>query len=112
MEEEPVATFFEVCEPFMDSPHVDYLVEMSKGNRTVRIVYLHPYGRGDHYASWVRVGEALGNLDALEEIVVRFHSNERGAADWHTLSCALSRLKHKIYLRFCNINIRRWSRAQ
>jgi hypothetical protein len=51
------------------SNHIDSLVSQSRGNESIRRVMLVPYTYNDQdYGVWDKVGRAVGNLQALENI--------------------------------------------
>jgi hypothetical protein len=48
--------------------------------------------------SWEKVGEAIGNLEALQDIQLHLNDRPPLVPDWNTLSCVLSFLGHEIKL--------------
>jgi hypothetical protein len=68
-----------------------------------------PYSRGDAYEEWDKVGEAVENLEELQEIVVcRCHHPGEGERaprhDWLALACILECLRHNIKFHLSNIH--------
>jgi hypothetical protein len=84
------------------SPFDDFFLGLSEGNRTVETVTLHLSSQAELFSSWEKVGKAIGNLEALQEIeltLVDYPPHEL-VPDWYTLSNLLSFLRHQIKLRF------------
>jgi hypothetical protein len=91
-----------------ESPFDDFFLGLSEGNRTVEIVTLPLSNEGGSFSSWEKVGKAIGNLEALEEIYLflgerpswlRLDERPTYVPDWYALSYVLSFLRHKIKLR-------------
>jgi hypothetical protein len=102
---------------FPELPYANSLAEASRGNRTVQTVQFYTHCRRGFYEMcdlkvWEKVGEAVGNLEELQEIVA-FSSfpdyfPDDGEIvirhDWFTLHCILECLRHKIKLNLKNIH--------
>jgi hypothetical protein len=57
--------------------HIDCFVSQSRGNESVEEMVLHPYalyGQGDEV--WDKVGQAIGNLQALKALRISTDSND------------------------------------
>jgi hypothetical protein len=86
--------------------HIDCFVIQSRGNESVEEVYLYPnafYGEDDD--AWYKVGEAVGNLQALERLRISTRDRTYGDhyadqvlpdPDWGELALILSRLRQKV----------------
>jgi hypothetical protein len=86
--------------------HIDCFVSQSRGNESVQEVYLYPnafYGQDDDV--WDKVGEAVGNLEALEGLRISTRDRTYGDhyadqvlpnPDWGELALILSRLRQKV----------------
>jgi hypothetical protein len=97
-----------VVEGLTDSPFDDFFFGLSEGNRTVEVVTLPLSNEGGSFSSWEKVGKAIGNLEALQEIELflgahpislRLDERSTYVPDWYALSYVLSFLRHKIKLR-------------
>jgi hypothetical protein len=101
-----IEIFRDMCSNKMDivglteSPYDDFFLGLSQGNRTVETVTLHLSSRADLFSSWEKVGKAIGNLEALQEIELILEEDPPLLPHWYTLSYLLSFLRHKIKLRF------------
>jgi hypothetical protein len=82
--------------------HIDFFVSESRGNRRVENLYLNPYvlcGQDDEV--WDKVGQTVGNLQALETLHIsnrRVHDDddddqEVPTPDWRELALILSRMR-------------------
>jgi hypothetical protein len=85
--------------------HIDYFVRQSRGNEIVGSVYLWPHdinGRDDEI--WDKVGQAIGNLQALERLHIcnsRYRDDgddETLIPDWEILALILSHVRQRIAL--------------
>jgi hypothetical protein len=55
--------------------HIDCFVSASRGNKSVKVLDLYPktfYGQDEHV--WDKLGQAFGNLQALERICIASHN--------------------------------------
>jgi hypothetical protein len=51
--------------------HIDLIVSRSRGNRSIKKVYLYPYSANDHdYEVWDKVGRTVGNLQGLKTLCI------------------------------------------
>jgi hypothetical protein len=110
-----------------ESPHVNTFLKLSKDNHTVEIVTLHLHSLP--HSSWDIVGNALGNLGALQEIKLTFDDRPPrvpGAlqeielvfddrppqvpGDWYALLDVLSCLRRKIKLHVGDYH--RWNKVE
>jgi hypothetical protein len=92
------------------APFDDYFLGLSEGNRTVEIVFLHLTNQGGSFSSWEKVGKAIGNLEALQDIHLILDTRPTPVPDWCTLSYLLSFLRRKIKLRIGNYD--NWSEVE
>jgi hypothetical protein len=101
-----IEIFRDMCSNHLDvvglteSPYDDFFLGLSQGNRTVETVTVHLSSRADLFSSWEKLGKAIGNLEALQEIELILEEDPPLVPDWYTLSYLLSFLRHKIKLRF------------
>jgi hypothetical protein len=82
----------------LDSNHIDSLVSQSRGNESIRRVMLVPYTYNSHddYGVWDKVGRAVGNLQALENIWICTPNYHEHTPDWEILARILSHVRQKI----------------
>jgi hypothetical protein len=83
--------------------HIDCFVSQSRGNRTVTDMICYPYARhGYDEEVWDKVGQAIGNLQALEGLQIsihKFHDDDDDddevvpIPDWDRLACILRRIR-------------------
>jgi hypothetical protein len=88
--------------------HIDCFVSLSRGNKVVKFVYfqLHSLKSLDDEV-WDKVGQAIGNLQALESLQIsnhKFHDDDEVVPipDWDRLACILSHIRQKVELNLCN----------
>jgi hypothetical protein len=87
--------------------HIDLFVSLSRGNNIVKNVYLSPYtfyGQDDEV--WNKVGQAIGNLEALETVSFSNYDNPRiydgdddqvvPTPDWRELALILSHIRQPV----------------
>jgi hypothetical protein len=84
--------------------HVVIFVSQSKGNESVKQVYLRPYAcNGQNDDVWDKVGQAIGNLQALELIVISPYNDHEDEVvpipDWEILARILSHVPQKVGVR-------------
>jgi hypothetical protein len=85
--------------------HIDYFVSKSRDNKKVEVVYLWPHDINGHDDEvWDKVGQAIGNLQALETLHI-CHSHypddddeEVHTPDWDALALILSHVRQRITL--------------
>jgi hypothetical protein len=64
--------------------HIDCFVSQSRGNRIVESVELRPHAfNGENYEVWDKVGQAIGNLQALETLYIFSTHRDYGDDDDH-----------------------------
>jgi hypothetical protein len=100
-------------EGLTESPqHVETFLELSNNNRTVESVSLRlsTISQDGPFRLWEKVGKAIGNLEALQEIDLILNEPYPPFADWYTSSYVLSFLRHKIKLRFGDCQ--RWNEVE
>jgi hypothetical protein len=87
--------------------HIDYFVNESRSNERVKEVYLSPYLLvGQDIELWDKVGQAVGNLQALSWIHISTHNYEYHCdgneevpiTDWEILARILSHVRQRITL--------------
>jgi hypothetical protein len=100
--------------------HADAFVNLSRGNETVREVYLllandpsDDASGTQRYAIWDKIAEGVGNLQALHEIIIwDSYSQEDAwrplAPDWQILACILRRLQRGIQLKIEDETLTVW----
>jgi hypothetical protein len=72
--------------------HIDCFVSQSQGNKSVKSVSISPYAFNCHDEdAWDKIGQAVGNLQALETLHFSGHDNydEGGSSDEHEDSLIL-----------------------
>jgi hypothetical protein len=82
--------------------HIDCFVSQSRGNRSVERMFLYPYALYGHDddAVWDKVGQALGNLQALEGLRIsnkKFDGNNEydvvPVPNWERVARILSHMR-------------------
>jgi hypothetical protein len=88
---------------------VDAFVNLSRDNKTVQEVtlYLATDPDAHRYVIWDKIAEGIGNLQALDEILIMESTLEDDegdpiAPDWEILACILRRLRRGVQLRMRN----------
>jgi hypothetical protein len=90
--------------------HIDCFVSQCRGNKIVEHVDLCPYAVDGHGGdAWDKVGQAIGNLQALKEIYISTHNYHDDhdedddelvppapIPDWEILSRILSHVRQKV----------------
>jgi hypothetical protein len=86
--------------------NIDCFVGYSEGNQSVSEVRFYPYSvNGQDDEVWDKVGQALGNLQALEDLRISIHSNHEDDDEddedstnlnWEILAHILSHIRKKI----------------
>jgi hypothetical protein len=101
-----------------DSDHIDCFVSQSRDNERVRKVFLNPfafYGQDDGF--WDKVGQAIGNLQALERLFICNHHDNHYTRDdeevvpiphWEILARILSHVRQKITVILHNVHLSVW----
>jgi hypothetical protein len=90
------------------SNHIDCFVSQSRGNVSIAEVFLSPYTLNDDDDEvWGKVGQAVGNLQALNRIIICIPHNDRDNDDeegdstnpaWEILASILSHVQRRITL--------------
>jgi hypothetical protein len=94
------------------SNHIDCFVNQSQGNESIEEVGVYPYSVDGHdYYVWDKVGQAIGNLQALEWLYIYYHdegdsSDEDDDAvvapvpipDWEILARILRHVRQNVTL--------------
>jgi hypothetical protein len=88
--------------------HIDYFVDLSRGNDTLQNVSLSPPSLvGQDNEFWDKVGQAVGNLKALSWIYLsrgnveyQYADDEVPIPDWTILACILSHVRQKIAMNY------------
>jgi hypothetical protein len=78
--------------------HIDCFVSQSRGNESVKVVYLWPHAfHGHDEDGWHKVGQAVGNLQSLETLYISPLDRTNGP-DWgeRELACILSRVRPQV----------------
>jgi hypothetical protein len=96
----------------LDLDHIDCFVSQSEGNASVEYVMFYPCAyNGQNDDVWDKVGQAIGNLQALGKLRFSnhtFHEDEVvRIPDWEILARILSHVRRRIALSVSNI--RAWS---
>jgi hypothetical protein len=95
--------------------HIDHLVNQSRGNESVEVLALYPYAfKGQDEKAWDKVGEAVGNLQALKTVHLstrdyRDHGDylaeddveavpRRPIPDWEILARILTHVRQNVTL--------------
>jgi hypothetical protein len=84
--------------------HIDNFVSQSRGNESIGALYLWPHDINGHDDEvWDKVGQAIGNLQALERLhICNSHypddDEEVPIPDWEKLALILSHVRQKITL--------------
>jgi hypothetical protein len=85
--------------------HIDCFVSQSRGNESVEEVYVHPYASFDGHDDdvWEKFGQAIGNLQKLENLHIRTpddHDDDEVVAilNWEILARILSHVRQRITL--------------
>jgi hypothetical protein len=67
--------------------HIDCFVSQSRGNESVKVVYLWPHAfHGHDEDGWNKVGQAVGNLLSLETIDSVTRTSSRLASFFYSLA--------------------------
>jgi hypothetical protein len=90
--------------------HIDCFVSQSRGNKRVEGVIFYPYAlHGYDGEVWDKVGQAIGNLEVLEELQIpnhKFHDDDDELVvpipDWERLARILSHMRQKIKVNLYN----------
>jgi hypothetical protein len=89
--------------------HIDCFVSQSRGNESVKKVVLDPYalyGQGDEV--WDKVGQAIGNLQALKTLRISTDTTcyvaDDEKPDWGELTRILSHMRQMVDLDLYNPN--------
>jgi hypothetical protein len=101
---------------------VDAFVNLSRDNKSVMEVYLHPFNpdadaSGTYrYAIWDKIAEGIANLQALRGITISDANFEDAEGetlvpDWEILTCILRRLRRGIRLCMRNDALPLWDTA-
>jgi hypothetical protein len=88
--------------------HIDCFVSQSRGNDFVENVVLHPHACNGHDDEvWDKVGQAVGNLQAVDMLQISNNKNRVDdqivpIPDWERLARILSHMRQKIRLEMVN----------
>jgi hypothetical protein len=88
------------------SDHVDHFVNQCGGSETVEDVLFYPYSLvGKDNEFWDKVGQAIGNLQSLEGLQIRFSRSENedvpsGIPDWEIMASILRHVRQKVRVYF------------
>ena len=86
------------------SNHIDCFVSQSEGNESIEEVVLYPYSVNGHdYEVLDKVGQSIGNLQALKRLRIANHNyreddEDLPILDWEILARILSHVRQNIVL--------------
>jgi hypothetical protein len=85
--------------------NIDCFVSQSRDNESVEEVYLYPYEfNGNDDEVWDKVGQALGNLQALNGVYIYTHE-DLPKPNWERLARILSRIRQKVRITLDDTDI-------
>jgi hypothetical protein len=101
-----VLSLAELPHPWM-LKHIDCFVSQSRRNVTIEEVHIYPYSNdGEDHVFWDKVGQAIGNLQALKTLRICLFNyyedddddddEDPQSPDWERLAQILSHIRQKV----------------